>query len=296
VANFLEIKTELNTYLRFIKELWMSEIYISTSCLKGTGDLQEILEAYSAHGIEKVELSGGLEYTPNVVGLLNNHPRMNFIIHNYFPPPREPFIMNLAAQDEGVREKSVAVCRRAMDLCSQFGCSLYSFHPGFRVESTLGLNFALSSIDLVPYDVAFSKFTQSIEEISAYARSRGVKVALENLEHQNEAYMMTRPEEFEKFQKIFPEVGVLLDLGHLKIASRRFGFQEKDLLRAVKDNIVEVHIHENNGEKDLHLEPLRSAMMSGLERLECETVVLECHGLNMERIILNLRALEKACI
>jgi sugar phosphate isomerase/epimerase len=274
----------------------MSAIYISTSCLKGTRSLQKILEVYSAQGILKVELSGGLEYTPNVVGLLSNYPKMNFIIHNYFPPPSEPFIMNLAAQDENVREKSLGVCKRAIDLCSQFGWKLYSFHPGFRVESTLGLNFALSSIDLVPYDAAFSRFTQSIEEISAYARSRGVKLALENLEHQNEAYMMTRPEEFVKFREVFPEVGVLLDLGHLKIASRRLGFQEKDLLSAVEDNIVEVHIHENNGEKDLHLEPLRGAMMSGLGSLECETVVLECRGLNIERIILNLSALEEVCL
>ncbi len=75
----------------------MSEIYVSTSCLKGTGDLREILEVYRAHGIEKVELTGGLEYIQDPDGLLDHYSGTNFIIHNYFPPPCEPFLMNLAA-------------------------------------------------------------------------------------------------------------------------------------------------------------------------------------------------------
>jgi sugar phosphate isomerase/epimerase len=204
--------------------------------------------------------------------------------------------MNLAAQDEPIRERSMAVCKRAIDLCHKFGGRLYSFHPGFRVEETLGFNFEMNGKDLVSYDAAFGKFARSTEDILAYAKSRGVKIALENLEHKNEAYMMTRPEEFAHFQEIFPEVGVLLDLGHLKIASNRLGFKVNDFLRTVKDSIREVHIHENDGEKDLHREPLKGDLMGLLEIVDCETVVLECRNLNMERIILNLRALEQVFI
>ncbi len=148
----------------------MSEIYVSTSCLKGTGDLREIQEVYSAHGIENVELTGGLEYIQDLDGFLDHYSGTNFIIHNYFPPPCESLLMNLAAQD------------------------------------------------------AFRIFARSIEKISDYARSRGVPIALENLEHKNEAYMMTRPEEFARFQEIFPEVGVLLDLGHLRVSSDKRSF------------------------------------------------------------------------
>jgi hypothetical protein len=36
--------------------------------------------------------------------------------------------------------------------------------------------------------------------------------------------------------------------------------------------------------------------MGLLEDVDCETIVLECRNLNMERILLNLRALEKAFI
>jgi len=274
----------------------MPEIFVSTSCLSGMRDLGEILKIYSAHGIRNVELSGGLDYVDNVEGILRMYPHLNFIIHNYFPPVREPFIMNLAAQDELIRERSVTVCEKAIDLCLRFDCRLYSFHPGFRVEKTLDLNFEIHGKDLVSYDAAFGKFTRSIEDVLVYAKSRGVKIALENLEHKNEAYMMTRPEEFAHFQEIFPEVGVLLDLGHLKIASTRLGFKVNDFLRTVQDNVREVHIHENDGEKDLHREPKNGEVMSLLERVDCGTVVLECRNLNMEQIIHNLLALEQVCI
>jgi sugar phosphate isomerase/epimerase len=272
------------------------DIFVSTSCLGGTRDLREILEIYETHGIRNVELSGGLDYIDDVERILGRHSHFNFTIHNYFPPVREPFIINLAAGDAPIRERSVAVCKRAIDLCNRFGCRLYSFHPGFRVEGTLGLDFDIAGEKLVSYEAAFEKFTRSIEDILAHARSRGVKIALENLEHKNEAYMMTRPEEFAHFQEIFPEVGVLLDLGHLKIASHRLGFMANDFIRMVRDKVLEVHIHENDAETDLHLEPLKSDLLRLLEDVDCETVVLECHSPSMERIVLNLRYLQQVGI
>ena len=271
----------------------MPKIFVSTSCLGGTRSLQEILSVYSSHGIENVELSGGLDYIEDVAAVLKQYSHLSFVIHNYFPPAKVPFIMNLAAQDEGVRMRSVGMAKRAVELCHYYGLGMYSFHPGFRQEESLELGFELSSFRVVPYKRAFRAFCRSVEESLEGSRRLGVDLAVENLEHKNRAYMMTRPEEFLRFQEIFPEVGVLLDLGHLKIASRRLGFKATDFLRAVQDNVLEVHIHENDGRVDLHREPLKSDLMGLLETIDCETIVLECRNLNMERILLNLRALEK---
>jgi sugar phosphate isomerase/epimerase len=255
--------------------------------------LQEILSVYSSHGIENVECSGGLDYMEDPAAVLEQYSHLNFVIHNYFPPARVPFIMNLAAQDEGVRMSSIGIAKRAVELCHHYGFGLYSFHPGFRLEKTLELGFELSSSRVVPYEIAFRALCRSVEEILELSKRLGVNVAVENLEHKNQAYMMTRPEEFLRFQKIFPEVGVLLDLGHLKIASHQMGFRATDFLGAVRDNVLEVHIHENDGRVDLHQEPRRGVLMGLLETIDCETIVLECRNLNIERILLNLRALEE---
>lgn len=123
----------------------MPEIYVSTSCLKGTKDLGNILETYRSHGIGNVELGSGLEYVEGVEAVLQKYSEMNFIVHNYFPPAKEPFVMNLAAQDDGIRRRSVEVCKGALDLCGKLGYPLYTFHPGFRLDGTLDLGFELSS-------------------------------------------------------------------------------------------------------------------------------------------------------
>jgi sugar phosphate isomerase/epimerase len=192
--------------------------------------------------------------------------------------------------------RSVGIAQRAVELCHYYGRGLYSFHPGFRLEESLELGFELSSSRVVPYERAFRTFCRSVEEILQSSRGLGVRVALENLEHKNQAYMMTRPEEFLRFQELFPEVGVLLDLGHLKIASRLLGFRATDFLNAVRDNVLEIHIHENDGRVDLHQEPLGGDLIGLLEDVDCETIVLECRNLDMERILLNLQALKKAFI
>lgn len=267
-------------------------IFVSTSCLEGVKDLAEVLDIYSSHGIENVELGSCHEYIEDVESTLREYSDLNFVVHNYFPPAREPFIMNLAAQDGRVRTDSIAVCKRAIDLCHKFSYDLYSFHPGFRVKETLGLKFDLTSNQIVPYEAAFEKFTASLEEISTYAESRGVKVALENLEHQNQAYMMTRPEEFERVLDLFPELGVLLDMGHLKIASRKFGFAMEDFIKRVGNNIAAVHIHENDGEKDLHLEPMGGDLVGYLSSINSDLIVLEGRFMDANRIAANVKFLE----
>ncbi len=266
------------------------EIFVSTACLEGVSRLDVVLGIYKDHGIRNIELGSGHHYIRDVEKLLSDYSDLNFIIHNYFPPPEHPFIMNLASQDENVREKSLSICKKAVDLCKIFGFDLYSFHPGFRVETTLNAGFNLSDYQLVPYEKAFIKFYLSIEELYNYARSRGVNIALENLEHKNPAYMMTHPLEYEEILDLFPDLGVLLDLGHLKIASNRFGFKMDDFINVVKDNVAGIHVHENDGKEDLHLEPAGSDMVTKyVTSLNCNRIIIESRDMGIPRIIDNIK-------
>jgi sugar phosphate isomerase/epimerase len=268
-------------------------IYVSTSCLKDGKDLFFVLDLYSKCGIQNIELGSNHDYVEGMEELLKRHSKKNFIVHNYFPPAKVPFMMNLAAQDERTRIKSVEVSKKAIDLCSRLGYPLYSFHPGFRVEKTLDSDFGLSS-HIVPYEESFKRFLISLEEIAEYARKAKVSIALENLEHKHEAYMMTRPFEFKMFLETFPNMGVLVDLGHLKIASQKFGFCIEDFLGVVRYNIAAMHIHENDGRGDLHTEPTNSGLLRYLNYVNCDKIILECRGLSIDRIIRGLDTLENA--
>jgi len=270
------------------------KVYASTSCLKDCRDLAHVLDLYGRAGIKNIELGSSHEHIKDVHSLLSQYRGMDFTVHNYFPPARDPFIMNIAAQDNIIRDRSLEVCRAAIDLCSYLGASIYSFHPGFRVHGTLDGSFDLYG-SVVPYEKAFEVLAESIESILSYAREHRVAVAIENLEHRNDAYMMTGPREFEELLDVFPELHVLLDLGHLKIASRRLGFTVDDFISCVREHVVGIHLHENDGVSDLHLEPLKSDMLKCLPQLSCPNIILECRNSSLGNIVRNLRALERYC-
>lgn len=273
-------------------------IFVSTSCLKDSRDLPTVLDTYMKAGIRNIEVGSTHNHIEDVTELLNQYRNryrdVKFVIHNYFPPPREPFVMNLAAQDENIRLRSLEVCRNAIELCSHIDAEFYSFHPGFRVVGTLGSDFGLSSTT-VPYEVAFRSFTRSLEEIVSYARESGINVAVENLEHKNDAYIMTRPEELTRILEIFPELFVLVDLGHLKIASRRLCFKIEEFISCVHDRVIGIHLHDNDGKSDLHLMPLNSELLKYISQLECENIILESRNMDMTAVVSCLNALRLHC-
>ncbi|HOK58250.1 MAG TPA: sugar phosphate isomerase/epimerase family protein [Methanothrix sp.] len=269
-------------------------IYISTSCLKNCRYLPEVLETYTNAGIRDVEIGSSHSYIEDVDELLKRYSHAKFVIHNYFPPPKDPFMMNLAAQDENIRQRSLDVCRRAIELCSRIGAEFYSFHPGFRVAGTLDMNFSLSG-RIIPYEDAFRNFTRSLEKIVSYSREHGIKVAVENLEHKNDAYMMTGPDEFTRVLEMFPEVFVLLDLGHLKIASRMLCFTVEEFISRVRGSVIGIHVHDNDGRSDLHIDPSKSELLEYISKISCSNIILESRNMSMAEILRCLKVLRSRC-
>jgi sugar phosphate isomerase/epimerase len=92
-------------------------------------------------------------------------------------------------------------------------------------------------------DSAFS----ALEEISLFARQRGVEVLLENT--QNALASAERLLLF--FEITHMELNVCLDVGH---ANMNEGVETA--YRLLKDRIRSTHIHDNDGKSDSHLFPL----------------------------------------
>ena len=80
--------------------------YISTGGFsKFSAD--KISEKLISTGINSIELSGGI-YSTNVIdNLYELKEKANFQIHNYFPPPKIPFVLNLASQDTEISNLSL---------------------------------------------------------------------------------------------------------------------------------------------------------------------------------------------
>ena len=71
---------------------------------------------------------------------------------------------------------------------------------------------------------------------------------------QNPFLLLCEADEFERLWERIPSdnVGMLLDLGHLKVTSHWLNFDRYEFINKVKDKIFAIHIHENNGRVDEH--------------------------------------------
>ena len=80
-------------------------IYISTGGFAGrTADAVSV-ELINA-GVKSIELSGGVYSETLLSDLQDLTPDVHFQIHNYFPPPADPFVLNLGSLDTQVGERT----------------------------------------------------------------------------------------------------------------------------------------------------------------------------------------------
>src|SRR5215469_4788754 len=107
------------------------------------------------------------------------------------------------------------------------------------------LGVGAEEFDLRKFEAAFS----ALEELSLFARQRGVEILLENIP--NELSTAERLRQFEEFTHL--HLNYVFDTGHAHISqSVAAAF---DIMR---DKIRSTHIHDNDGESDSHLFPFLS--------------------------------------
>tara|TARA_Y100000310_G_scaffold316318_1_gene367883 strand:- start:19995 stop:20864 length:870 start_codon:yes stop_codon:yes gene_type:complete len=241
-------------------------IYVSTSCLKREKSVKKVLQEYAKVGIKNIELGSSHSYEPEIEKFLANYQKENstkFIIHSYFPVPEQGFVMNLASQNPEILKRSLDQAKKSIRLCNFLSSELYTLNSGLRVDpdpNTLGKG--LSFNEIADYDEAFQTFAYSINELCDYASNFRIKIALENHEaskknlinNENKLLLMTRQEEFLKIisQIQKPNLGVLVDLGHLNVSSNYLNFNKEDFIRSLKEKIYAIHLHDNDGSADQH--------------------------------------------
>jgi len=107
------------------------------------------------------------------------------------------------------------------------------------------IGVAGEEFDMRKVDAAFS----ALEELSIFARQRGVEILLENIPND-----LASPERLLQFEEL-THIGLnyVFDAGH---ANLRDGVEAA--FQLMKDRIRSTHLHDNNGKDDQHLFPLVS--------------------------------------
>jgi sugar phosphate isomerase/epimerase len=245
-------------------------LYVSTTFLKDGSTIEEALNLCQKHDIINLELGSNHCYSPAFASIVSSFD-LNYLVHNYFPIPKESFVLNLASSDERVLEKSIKHVKTAIDFCAEVGALLYTFHPGFltdpqgpnQTSQNYDFQWDDSIINKVNHNMAYERMLKGIDTCVEYARQRKVKIAIETegSYKKRDHLLMQHPEEYTRLFKSFSpdELGINMNIGHLKLAAKAFDFTEIEFADLISDYIVAMELSHNDGMEDQHLPLIEEA-------------------------------------
>lgn len=218
-----------------------------------TGNIvEDILKISEITG--NIELSGGSQQEPYLLGNLikiKDEKDISFLIHNYFPPPRNHFLLNIANTDDATR----GFIKKTMEYVRGLEIDYYSIHSGY----TRDLDFENELWSANPMGKQYT--LEGIYENIEWFRNEfpDTKLALENMNPSNNNEKNIFLGHIDRIIDILEnneDIYLLLDLGHLKISSVIQDFDFNDavqiLLNKYIDRILEIHLSENEGHYDDH--------------------------------------------
>jgi len=217
-----------------------------------------------------IELSSSVTCSAaDLIGTLQTENRPGrFLLHNYFPPPKSHFVLNLASTNEHLLKKSFIFCRQAIDICAKLDIPFYSVHAGSAMDLYPGdlgnpiAQQARARQQKIPRKAAYDIFVSTIVDLAEYARSKGVGlliennvVAMENIETNGDyPILLASTSEIYQFFLDAKESGVrfLLDTGHAKVSARTLGERPEKFFEILGHLIGALHLNENDGIRDNH--------------------------------------------
>ncbi len=236
---------------------------------------------------------------------------MRLLVHNYFPSPDDPFVLNLAATDPAIRDRSLGFCRASIDLTAELGAPFYSVHSGFALNLTpemLGhpeVQAAAAERIAIPRDEARTTFLSSVRELVGYARSAGVRLLVENnvlsqryreRQEGNPLLLCDAEEVLWLMREVAdPTLGLLFDTGHAKVSANALGFDPNKFVEAVSPHIGAWHVSDNDGITDQNAACREDSwFLPALRKHPAAPIVIEVGKLTGEEISQQIALLERA--
>lgn len=234
-------------------------IFISTSSVKER-NIKDVIKLLYNFGFQNIELSGGTDFYPELeqdVLKLKEKYNLNYLLHNYFPPPREPFVINLASLNNTIFQMSLDHLKRAINLTQRMGINKFGLHAGFFIDIPKNqIGKALVYQDIVDREKAIERFCEGYNILKK--ETGNIDLFIENnvLSYLNyinfkktNPLMLTTYEDYKQLKKKI-DFNLLLDIGHLKVSTRSLGLDFITELKNLLKDCTYVHISDNNGKED----------------------------------------------
>ncbi len=265
-------------------------IFISTSSIKHDKISNSVLELAN-NNFKNIELSGGTKYYENFEDdllELKDKYNLNYRCHNYFPPPKEPFVLNLASLNDDIYDRSFNHLVNSINLSKKLGAEKFGFHAGFFIDVQLNeVGKKIAKRELFDREEAEEKFCKGFDELKKIAGS--LKLYIENnvlsssnfktYDSQNLFMLTTKDELFSLKKKL--DFKLLLDVAHLKVSSKSLGLDFDDQFDAMMQQTDYIHISDNDGLHDTNdMIKKNSNMANSLKKhnLMSKDITLEIYG------------------
>ncbi|PHR53354.1 MAG: xylose isomerase [Arcobacter sp.] len=236
-------------------------IYISSACVKHK-KIKDSVQDLVDNGFKNIELSGGTEYYEgfdNDLLELKDKYNLNYVCHNYFPPPQEHLVLNLASLNDDIYQKTFEHLKKAIVLSERLGGKKFGFHAGFFLDIKVSeIGKKISKNNLFDKKEAFNRFCKGFKSLQQF--SNNVELYIENnvfsstnaktYKHEN-IFMLTNYIEYKNLKNKI-DFNLLLDVAHLKVSSKTLGLNfEQELIGMINDSNY-IHISDNDALHDLN--------------------------------------------
>lgn len=238
----------------------MSKIYLTTSGFRNLTGIQTA-KLYLKHNIIGIELSAGKYTNKNQIEKILKIKKKKIIsIHNYFPPEKNPFILNLASFNKKVLSRSIKKIKENINFSKKIKCKFYSFHAGFRIDphiNDLGRKFTKNLLHTK--DDAINNFLDQVKKINKYAKKKNIKLLIENnvfskfnyKVFNDNPFLLTNSHDINSFFScVDNNVKLLMDTGHLKVSAKTENKNPIKSLLACNKHIAGYHLSDNDGIRD----------------------------------------------
>ena len=235
------------------------QIYVSSAC-SSRRTIIAAVEELVHFGFRNIELTGGTifyrDYEGDLLRLQEKYG-LNYLVHNYFPPSQQEFVLNLASVDSELGQKTFQHLKRGLELTSTLGADRFGFHAGFFVDPSISeLGGALGprsinspELSLATFCERFSKLSQEAGDIELYLENNVYAHSTYKTYGKTVPFMLLSFNDYLNLRSMI-DFKLLLDLGHLKVTIRSLGLDFREEATNMVNASDYIHISDNDGLHD----------------------------------------------
>ena len=237
--------------------------------------IDRAVEDIAIAGFNNIELTGGTRYYEKYqddILLLKDKYDLKCSIHNYFPPPIKPFMLNLSSLNDDIYNESIELCKNAILLSKKLGSRHYGMHAGYLIDfETNEAGKKLKKRKLIDKSRGIERFCQAYNLLRKYAgdnfqlyvENNVLSLANAKTYSGSNPLLLTCYKDYLELKEHL-NFKLLLDVGHLKVSANSLGLKFSSELDKLIDFSDYLHLSDNDGIADKNYPILKDSSMMQL--------------------------------